>query len=68
LVKEKDSIESLAQRLGVTRQTVASIENGRYDPSISLAFHIARLFNVTIEDVFEYEGISGEFHGLPSGS
>jgi putative transcriptional regulator len=47
---------------------VASVENGRYDPSISLAFHIARLFNVTIEEVFEYEGISGEFHGLPSDS
>jgi putative transcriptional regulator len=57
--------ESLASKLGVTRQTVVSIENGRYDPSISLAFRIAKLFNVKIEDVFEYEGTSGEFHGLP---
>lgn len=57
--------ESLAQKLGVTRQTVTSIENGRYDPSIGLSFRIAKLFNVTIEDVFEYEGIPGEFHGLP---
>ena len=57
--------ESLASKLGVTRQTVVSIENGRYDPSIGLAFRIARLFNVEIEDVFEYEGPSGEFQGLP---
>ena len=57
--------ESLAQQLGVTRQTVVSIENGRYDPSIGLAFRIAKLFNVHIEDVFEYEGTSGDFHGLP---
>ena len=57
--------ESLASRLGVTRQTVISIETGRYDPSIELAFRIARLFNVSIEDVFTYEGRPGEFHGLP---
>ena len=48
--------EELAGKLGVTRQTVVSIENGRYDPSIGLAFKIAKLFNVRIEDVFEYEG------------
>jgi len=47
--------ESLAQRLGVTRQTIVSIEGGRYDPSIGLAFKIARLFKVTIEDVFSYD-------------
>lgn len=57
--------ESLASKLDVTRQTIVSIENGRYDPSISLAFRIARLFNVKIEDVFEYEGPPGGFHGLP---
>ncbi len=57
--------ESLARRLGVTRQTVISIETGRYDPSIELAFRIARLFNVSIEDVFTYEGQPGEFRGLP---
>ena len=57
--------DSLAQKLGVTRQTVVSIENGRYDPSIGLAFRIAKLFNVHIEDVFEYEGEPGEFQGLP---
>jgi putative transcriptional regulator len=57
--------ESLAKKLGVTRLTVVSLENGKYDPSIGLAFRIARLFNVRIEDVFEYEGTPGEFHGLP---
>ena len=57
--------ETLAKKLGVTRPTIVSIENGRYDPSIGLAFRIARLFNVKIEDVFEYEGTLGEFHGLP---
>jgi putative transcriptional regulator len=57
--------EALSNRLGVTRQTIVSIENGRYDPSLSLAFNIASLFNVKIEDVFVYEGKRGEFHGLP---
>ena len=57
--------EELAGKLGVTRQTVVSLEIGKYDPSIGLAFRIARLFNVKIEDIFEYEGTSGEFHGLP---
>ena len=57
--------ESLAIELGVTRSTIVSIENGRYDPSIGLAFRVAKLFNVKIEDVFEYEGTTGKFHGLP---
>jgi len=39
--------ESLAKKLGVTRLTVVSLENGKYDPSIGLAFRIARLFNVS---------------------
>jgi len=47
--------ESLAEKLGVTRQTIVSIENGKYDPSIGLAFKIARFFIVNIEDVFMYE-------------
>jgi putative transcriptional regulator len=57
--------ESLAKKLEVTRSTIVSIEKGKYDPSIGLAFRIARLFNVKIEDVFEYEGTPGMFHGLP---
>ncbi len=57
--------EALADQLRVTRQTVISIENGKYDPSLPLAFRIANLFNVKIEDVFSFEGESGEFHGYP---
>ena len=41
--------------LGVSRQTISSLENGRYNPSITLAYKIARLFEMTIEDVFIYE-------------
>ncbi len=47
--------EELADRLEVSRQTIGSLENGRYNPSIILAFKIARLFNVSIEDIFIYE-------------
>ncbi|MEJ2739956.1 MAG: helix-turn-helix transcriptional regulator [Dehalococcoidia bacterium] len=47
--------EALAEKLRVTRQTVISIEKGKYDPSLELAFKIAELFDVTIEDVFVYE-------------
>ena len=60
--------ESLAKQVQVTRSTIVSIENGKYDPSIGLAFRIAKLFNVKIEDIFEYEGTPGEFHGLPPAS
>ena len=47
----------LAQRLGVSRQTVNAIENGKYDPSLPLAFGIARLFELHIEEVFDPEGV-----------
>jgi putative transcriptional regulator len=57
--------EALADALKVTRQTIISIENGKYDPSLPLAFKIAVLFNVSIEDVFEYDAEPGQFHGLP---
>ncbi len=52
--------EQLAEKIGVTRQTVIAIENGKYAPSLGLAFKIARLFNVTIEDVFNDEGGNDE--------
>lgn len=45
----------LAERLGVSRQTVNALETGKYDPSLPLAFKIARLFSRSIEDVFEYD-------------
>ncbi|WP_286312077.1 helix-turn-helix transcriptional regulator [Romboutsia ilealis] len=47
--------EELATALEVSRQTIGSLENGRYNPSILLAFKIARYFNMTIEDIFIYE-------------
>jgi len=45
----------LADRLGVSRQTVNALERGKYDPSLPLAFRIARLFERRIEDIFEPE-------------
>lgn len=47
--------EDLADILGVTRQTIGSLENGRYNPSILLAFKIARFFQKDIEEIFIYE-------------
>ena len=47
--------EDLATALEVSRQTIGSLENGRYNPSIILAFKIARYFNMSIEDIFIYE-------------
>lgn len=47
--------EDLAKVLEVSRQTIGSLENGRYNPSIILAFKIARYFEMTIEDIFIYE-------------
>jgi putative transcriptional regulator len=43
----------LAERLGVSRQSVNAIETGKYDPSLPLAFRLARLFGLRIEEVFE---------------
>jgi len=47
--------EELADRLGVSRQTVIAIENNKYNPSLDLAFKMARLFKLTIEEIFTYE-------------
>ena len=49
--------EELALLLEVSRQTISSLENGRYNPSILLAFKIARYFNMAIEDIFIYEEV-----------
>ncbi len=46
---------ALADRLGVSRQTVNALETGRYDPSLPLAFSLAALFDVSIEDIFDPE-------------
>jgi len=47
--------EELAELLEVSRQTISSLENGKYNPSILLAFKIAKIFNCSIEDIFMYE-------------
>ena len=47
--------EELAKAMGVSRQTISSLENGRYNPSIMLAHNLARYFGMTIEEVFIFE-------------
>lgn len=47
--------EELANRAGCTRQTIIALEQGKYVPSVELAFRIAKAFGVTLEDVFQYE-------------
>ncbi len=47
--------EELAKAMGVSRQTISSLENGRYNPSILLAYNIAKFFGMTIEEVFIFE-------------
>ncbi|MEV6400617.1 helix-turn-helix transcriptional regulator [Streptomyces sp. NPDC051907] len=50
----------LAERIGVTRQTVIAIEAGRYSPSLEMAFQIARVFAVPLDEVFQYPDSAGE--------
>jgi putative transcriptional regulator len=50
----------LAERIGVTRQTVIAIEQGRYSPSLEMAFRIARVFGVPLDDVFQYPDFTEE--------
>ena len=47
--------EDFAKSMGVSRQTISSLENGRYNPSITLAYKIARYFEMTIEEVFIFD-------------
>jgi len=49
----------LADRIGVTRQTINAIEQGKYSPTLEMAFQIARLFRAPLEDVFHYPEDSG---------
>jgi putative transcriptional regulator len=46
--------QELADKTGVTRQTIVAIENGKYSPTLELAFRIARVFNSTLEEVFSF--------------
>lgn len=51
---------ALAEHIGVTRQTVIAIEQGRYSPTLELAFQIAHVFGVPLDDVFQYPSNSEE--------
>lgn len=50
----------LADRIGVTRQTIIAIEHGHYSPSLEMAFEIARALNVDLDDVFHYDEPEGD--------
>jgi putative transcriptional regulator len=52
--------QELAERVGVTRQTIIALEAGKYVPSLLLAFRLAAAFGVKVEDVFQYEGGSSD--------
>lgn len=56
-LRKKDSVtqEDLARAVGVTRQTIISLENGKYNASLQLAYNIAKFFNTSIESVFIFE-------------
>jgi len=61
-LRERDSLtqEDLAARVGVSRQTIISLERGKYNPSLTLAYKIARVFGLRIEDVFIFENGKGD--------
>ncbi len=52
--------EELARKVGVTRQTINAIEKGKYNPSLDLAFKLAQLFDMKIEELFSYGGDEDE--------
>jgi len=60
LITDGMTQQELADRVGVTRQTILSIEKGNYTPSVALALRLARVFDVPVEALFELEG--GEDH------
>lgn len=51
------SQQDVAKKLGVSRQTIISIEKNRYNPSLKLAFELAKLFDVSIDEIFQYEEV-----------
>jgi putative transcriptional regulator len=56
LLRDEMTQQELADKVGVTRQTIFSIEKGRYNPSVGLALRLARALGVRVEDLFEIEG------------
>ena len=54
-IRDRMSQEELAQRVGVRRETIGNLENGKYNPSLKLAMDIAHVFGCTVEDIFFFE-------------
>ena len=54
-LRDRLSQEELAQKVGVRRETIGNLENGRYNPSLKLAMDIAHVFGCTVEDIFSFE-------------
>lgn len=59
--KDEMTQQQLADEVGVTRQTLAAIESGKYPPSLELAFRIANVFKVTLDEVFTYDSSKDKF-------
>ncbi len=59
--------EELARKLGVTRQTINAIENNKYNPTLELAFKLARLFDRPVDEVFQYHPVKPAGSGKPAG-
>ena len=55
--------QALAEKVGVTRQTIIALESGRYAPSLLLAFRLASVFSLRVEDVFQYGDDSADGNG-----
>jgi putative transcriptional regulator len=55
--------QELAEKIGVTRQTVIAVEQDKYSPSLDVAFRMARVFGVPLEEVFQYETTEPEARG-----
>ena len=53
--RDRISQEELAQKVGVRRETIGNLENGRYNPSLKLAMDIAKVFGCKVEDIFRFE-------------
>lgn len=62
--QRKLSQQELADAVGVTRQTITSIEVGKYTASLELAYKIARFFGLTIEEVFDFSHLEGDTHAM----
>jgi putative transcriptional regulator len=59
--KDEMTQQELADEVGVTRQTIAAIESGKYSPSLELAFRIANVFKVTLDEIFTYDSTKDKF-------